>query len=181
MEDKNIYQKLFEIKKVWIKLQRDTEWYWYSYATLSQIQEKLSEAMQEQWLIVIHSIVENKVKTEIFNTEWKDSVYSEIYMSDSTKPQDKGSEITYYRRYNLLSLLDLEVEDDDWQKAQWNKSQTKTENKELHTLTTKDVEQWNGKIYPWNSVYVEWEKKTISDEQVNKLKVHPKYVELPAK
>jgi hypothetical protein len=39
-------------------------------------------------------------------------------MSQGIKPQDKGSEITYYRRYNLLSLLDLEVEDDDGKKAQ---------------------------------------------------------------
>jgi hypothetical protein len=34
-------------------------------------------------------------------------------MSEDVKAQDKGSEITYFRRYNLLSLLDLEVEDDD--------------------------------------------------------------------
>jgi hypothetical protein len=37
------------------------------------------------------------------------------------KAQDKWSEITYFRRYNLLSLLDLEVEDDDWKKAQDSK------------------------------------------------------------
>ena len=31
----------------------------------------------------------------------------------STKPQERGSEITYYRRYGLQSLLGLEAEDDD--------------------------------------------------------------------
>ena len=41
METKNIYQKLFEVKKAGIKLQRDTKAFNYKYATLSQIQEKL--------------------------------------------------------------------------------------------------------------------------------------------
>ena len=31
----------------------------------------------------------------------------------SEKPQDKGSEVTYYRRYGLQSLLALEAVDDD--------------------------------------------------------------------
>jgi hypothetical protein len=42
MKMKEIYKKLFEIKKANIKLQRDTKAYNYKYATLSQIQEKLS-------------------------------------------------------------------------------------------------------------------------------------------
>tara|TARA_R110002153_G_scaffold248911_1_gene405129 strand:- start:167 stop:313 length:147 start_codon:yes stop_codon:yes gene_type:complete len=48
MEAKNIYQKLFEVKKAGIKLQRDTTAFNYKYATLSQIQEKLSDILQEQ-------------------------------------------------------------------------------------------------------------------------------------
>ena len=122
METPNMYQKLFEVKKVGIKLQRDTTAFNYKYATLSQIQEKLWEVMQKQWLLVTHRINDNKVITSIINTETDnktiESVESEIEMSEWTKPQDKGSEITYYRRYNLLSLLDLEVEDDDGKKAQ---------------------------------------------------------------
>lgn len=126
-ETKNIYQKLFEVKKAWIKLQRDTKAFNYKYATLSQIQEKFWEKLQEQWLLIMHSIVENKVRTQIFDTEWKSSVCSEIEMAEWTKAQDKWSEITYYRRYNLLSLLDLEVEDDDWAKASNNSPEVKEE------------------------------------------------------
>jgi len=50
-------------------------------------------------------------------------------MSQGIKPQDKGSEITYYRRYNLLSLLDLEVSDDDGKQAQESKPTEKQEQK----------------------------------------------------
>ena len=127
METKNIYQKLFEVKKAWIKLQRDTKAFNYKYATLSQIQEKLWEVLQENSLLVTHSVYENKVLTRITNIEWNiwDFVNSQIELTGWTKPQDKWSEITYYRRYNLLSLLDLEVEDDDGKKAQDSKSEKK--------------------------------------------------------
>jgi hypothetical protein len=63
------------------------------------------------------------VRTEIRDTESDWFVVSEIQMTQWVKPQDKWSEITYYRRYNLLSLLDLEVEDDDWKKAQDSKTE----------------------------------------------------------
>ena len=125
MENKNIYQKLFEVKKAWIKLQRDTSAFNYKYATLSQIQEKLNWEFEKQWLLVLHSVKNNKVKTEIISIDKDEKsfsdnqrVTSEIEMTEWIKAQDKWSEITYYRRYNLLSLLDLEVEDDDGKKAQ---------------------------------------------------------------
>ena len=120
MQD-NIYKKLFEVKKAGIKLQRDTKAFNYKYATLSQIQEKLSWELEKQGLLVVHSIQDNKVRTSITSIEDEIQLYSEIPLTEWTKPQDKWSEITYYRRYNLLSLLDLEVEDDDWAKAQWVK------------------------------------------------------------
>lgn len=121
-EAKNIYQKLFEVKKAGIKLQRDTKAFNYKYATLSQIQDKFSEVIQEQGLLIVHYISENRVCTEIINIDNpKEVATSWITMTEWTKPQDKGSEITYYRRYNLLSLLDLEVEDDDGKKAQESK------------------------------------------------------------
>jgi len=121
METKNIYQKLFEVKKANISLQRDTKAFNYKYATLDQIQKKLWEELQKQWLIVIHTIIDNKVNTKIINVDKSEEyIESEIEMT-TIKAQDKGSEITYFRRYNLLALLDLEVEDDDGKKAQDSK------------------------------------------------------------
>jgi len=125
----NIYSKLHSIKWAWIKLQRDTKAFNYKYATLSQIQDKFAEAIQEQGLVIIHSVLNGSVRTEIRDTESTDFVVSEIEMSQGIKPQDKGSEITYYRRYNLLSLLDLEVSDDDGKQAQESKPTEKQEQK----------------------------------------------------
>lgn len=69
-------------------------------------------------------------------------------------------------------------EDMEWENIETKDTTKNTNkvNKELYTLTNKNVEQWNGKIYAWNSVYVNWEKKTISNEQANKLKSLDKYI-----
>ncbi len=143
---RSIYEKLHSIKSAGIKLQRDTKAFNYRYATLAQIQEKFSEPLQEQWLLVIHSIVDGKVRTEIRDTESDQFVVSEIEMTQWVKPQDKGSEITYYRRYNLLSLLDLEVEDDDGKKAQ-DSAQPQQSQQQKQWLNFEDfeaiVDAWN--------------------------------------
>lgn len=127
--ENNIYKKLFEVKKAGIKLQRDTKAFNYHYADLSQIQEKLWEELQKQWLLVVHKVMAGYVTTEIHNIENDEMVVSQIIMSEDIKPQDKGSEITYYRRYNLLSLLDLEVVDDDGKKAQDSKPKQEEDDK----------------------------------------------------
>ncbi len=116
----DIYTKLFELKAKWITLTRDTKAFNYKYATLDQIQSKLWWFLQELKLIIVHQVKDNKVVTDIRDIESNTFVTSEIEIN-TTKPQDKGSEITYYRRYNLLSLLDLEVEDDDGKTAQDSK------------------------------------------------------------
>jgi hypothetical protein len=113
----SIYTKLFNVKSAWIKLQRDTPAFNYKYATLDQIQSKLGDILQKEKLVVIHFVKDWHLITQIRDIESNEFVESSIELT-TTRPQDKWSEITYFRRYNLLSLLDLEVEDDDWQQAQ---------------------------------------------------------------
>ena len=172
MEAKNIYQKLFEVKKAGIKLQRDTTAFNYKYATLSQIQEKLSDILQEQWLLILHYISEEwHVITRIHNVEKeKDYIESWISLSEWTKPQDKWSEITYYRRYNLLSLLDLEVEDDDWKKAQDSKPYTNTDH--LEWISWAIIDKISDSLSEWKNYTLKQirEKYKVSKESAEKLK-----------
>lgn len=115
---KTLNQKLFEIKKLRITLTRDTKAFNYKYATLDQIQEKINPLLEEHNLLVTHYINNNELSTKITNLDdEKDFVISSIWLWELLKAQDKWSAITYYRRYNLLSLFDLEVEDDDGAKA----------------------------------------------------------------
>ena len=120
----SICKKMFEVKKEGITLQRNTKAFNYKYATLDQIQEKLNPILERHQILVMHAIQDWSLVTTIFDIESDESVSSSIELT-TTKPQDKWSEITYYRRYNLVSLFDLEVEDDDWKKAQESKPEKK--------------------------------------------------------
>lgn len=149
----NIYEKLYEVRKANIALQRDTKAFNYKYATLDQIQKKLWPELEKQKLVIIHQIKDNKVITKIINIENTDEyIDSEIEMT-TIKAQDKGSEITYFRRYNLLSLLDLEVEDDDWKKAQDSKpkEEKKEEPKKWYNNFDRQMDTMIEKIKNWTT------------------------------
>lgn len=150
----SIYKKLFEVKKTGIKLQRDVKAFNYKYATLDQIQSKLNTVFQEQWLVIVHQIENNKVITKIVDTEDDTYLISEIDLSEWIKPQDKWSEITYYRRYNLLCLLDLEVEDDDWKKAQDSRQVDSRSGQDIDKtwITDDKIKSIAEYILKWNEV-----------------------------
>jgi hypothetical protein len=65
----------------------------------------------------LQPIENNKVKSIIYHIETGTSVSSEIDLPQLNDPQKLGSAITYYRRYTLQSLLGLQAEDDDGNKA----------------------------------------------------------------
>lgn len=136
MSEQLIYKRLFELKKKDIAIKRDTKAFNYKYATLDQIQEQLGQYLEELNLVVIHRTEDEKVVTEIICIEDGSSVKSTLSIgtittlkefvdksgasireTTSQDPQAVGSIITYYRRYNLLQLLDLKTEDDDGAKA----------------------------------------------------------------
>ena len=169
----NLYEKLLEVKKAWITLQRDTKAFNYKYATLDQIQSKLWDVLQTQKLVIVHFIRENKVITQIRDVENESFIESEIEMITS-KPQDKWSEITYYRRYNLLSLLDLEVEDDDWKTAQ-NSKETKKDfkiNDDLPWINDENIENIKSLIEKWRTFTFSEIKEKYKISKVNKEKLN---------
>lgn len=100
------------------KLTKDSSGYNYKYFDINQLLEKLQPLLREEGLVITQPIREGSVVTTITNTKTGISVESSIKLPDNVKPQDLGSAITYYRRYSLVSLLALESEDDDGQKAQ---------------------------------------------------------------
>lgn len=136
MEKQTLIQKLFELKKKSIVLLRDEAAYNYKYADLSQIQDKIAPALEELKLLIIHSTQWWSVVTTIYDVDSDACISSSIEIGkiknkrewDETDrkgniihviedvdqdPQAIGSTITYYRRYNILQLLDLKTQDDD--------------------------------------------------------------------
>ena len=147
---KEILKKLAEVKKKNISLVRDTKAFNYKYATLDQMQEKLNPVLEELWLVVYHSVIDWSVFTFVTDVETGEEIHSSIEIK-TDKAQDRWSEITYYRRYNLVCLFDLEVEDDDWKKANDSKKKTKVDSvmddipvvwKELPRFNDKQLEEF---------------------------------------
>lgn len=84
-----------------------------SYATLPQILSEVKPLLTDLGLIVLQPIKGNQVITEIIDSESGEKITSSIEMPAGLNAQQAGSCITYFRRYNLASLLSLEIDDDD--------------------------------------------------------------------
>jgi len=69
------------------------------------------------------------IKTMIIDPESGQSIEENTPLTQNPDPQKMGSAITYFRRYSLQSLLGLQAEDDDGNKAS-GKGKKKVEKKE---------------------------------------------------
>ena len=136
MEKQTLIQKLFELKKKSIVLLKDEQAFNYKYADLAQIQAKKAPYLEELKLLIVHATQNGSVVTKIYDVDSDACISSsiEIWSIETTRewdskdkqqniihnkevqqqdPQAVGSIITYYRRYNLLQLLDLKTQDND--------------------------------------------------------------------
>lgn len=84
------------------------------YADINTMLAEVKPALHKHGLFIIQPIEEGQVITRIIDGETGALVCeSSMALSGQGNPQQRGSEITYYRRYTLQSLLSLEAEDDD--------------------------------------------------------------------
>lgn len=118
----SIYKKLFEAKKEIGKISKDSNnpFYKSKYFDINQLLEHVEPILQKHDLLVLQPIKDNIVYSIICDVEkatsitsGSDCVVSGLELTNQTDPQKRGSEITYYRRYTLASLLGLQAEDDD--------------------------------------------------------------------
>jgi hypothetical protein len=81
--------------------------------------EHVQPLLAKHKLLLTQPIKEGKVCSIIYDTETEKDGYVDSYIDlpQISDPQKLGSAITYYRRYTLASLLALQAEDDDGNKA----------------------------------------------------------------
>jgi len=85
-----------------------------NYADINTMLAEVKPALHKHGLFIIQPIEEGHVITRIIDSETGNMLCeSSLQLSGQGNPQQRGSEITYYRRYTLQSLLSLEAEDDD--------------------------------------------------------------------
>jgi hypothetical protein len=129
METKNIYQKLHEAKLEIGKVAKNAKnpHFKNTYADLNALIEAVEPILLEKGLLLLQPIKDGKVFTVITNVEDFESVESYIDLTPGLTSQALGSQITYFRRYTLSSLLTLQAIDDDGQQASQPVKVQKTE------------------------------------------------------
>ena len=114
-----IYAKLHEAKKEIgvVKKNAKNPHFKNTYADLNALIDAVEPILLEKGLIMLQPIKDGKVFTQIIDVESFDMIESCIDLSPNLTAQALGSQITYYRRYTLQSLMSLQSDDDDGQKA----------------------------------------------------------------
>lgn len=106
----NVFHKVEAIKK-----DKSNPFFKSYYTDINSILRVVKPILKAEKLFLSQPIIKNEVITIIIDSDTGDVFPDkpEGLEIQSTKPQERGSEITYYRRYGLQSLLGLEAEDDD--------------------------------------------------------------------
>jgi hypothetical protein len=89
----------------------------FKYANLDAVLEAITPALDKYGLCLLQptEIREDKVilKTVIYHVESGEQITGELLLPQNADPQKIGSAITYYRRYELCSLLGIVADEDD--------------------------------------------------------------------
>ena len=114
-----IYAKLHEAKKEIgvVKKNAKNPHFKNTYADLNALIDAVEPILLEKGLILLQPIKDGKVFTQIIDVESFDMIESWIDLSPNLTAQALGSQITYYRRYQISAILSLMADDDDGHKA----------------------------------------------------------------
>lgn len=115
----SIYKKIAEAKKEIGTVTKNSKnpHFKNTYADINALIDAVEPILLKNGLVLLQPIRDGKQFTEIHDTESETKVESYIDLPINQNPQQMGSAITYFRRYTLQSLLSLQAEDDDGQKA----------------------------------------------------------------
>jgi hypothetical protein len=108
---KELLAALLKVQKEIPVIKRDTQAYNYKYAPLEVIWEKVGKIINDNGFVVVNTIEETGVRTTAFHEHGE--IPSFFLFSGLLKPQDRGSEITYGRRYNVTAIFNIQLEDED--------------------------------------------------------------------
>ncbi len=114
-----IYAKIHEAKKEIgvVKKNAKNPHFKNTYADLNALIEAVEPILLEKGLIMLQPIKDGKVFTQIIDIDTFEMVESSIDLSPNLTAQALGSQVTYYRRYTLQSLMSLQADDDDGHRA----------------------------------------------------------------
>jgi hypothetical protein len=115
MEHTSIWAAIHAAKQELGKVPKDSTnpFFKSKYFDINGLLDVVEPILHKHGLFCIQPIQDSKVTTRIVQASTGDSIASELQLSGTNDPQKHGSEITYYRRYTLQSLLAMQADDDD--------------------------------------------------------------------
>lgn len=84
----------------------------YKYATLDDTLKVIKPFLQKHGLMIAQPMTGNMLVTKIVHIDSKEEMVSELELGKPERTQDLGTRITYLRRYQVVSMLNLTIEDD---------------------------------------------------------------------
>ena len=116
---KSIHQKISNVQEAIGPIAKDSTnpFFKSKYFDINAIVNKLNPILKKEGLTLTQPILNGSVYSVITEIDTNDKVESSLQLPEIADPQKLGSCITYFRRYTLQSLLALEAEDDDGNKA----------------------------------------------------------------
>lgn len=111
-----IHGQLLEFQKLIRSVSKDSKGYGYTYASLDNIVETITPALEKAGLGYMHTFSDNTIICTIFNKEGE-TINSELSLvidnaGKMSASQQQGSAITYARRYTLSAILGLVTDED---------------------------------------------------------------------
>jgi len=121
-----VLNEIAKIQQEVTRLKKTTKGYNYMYMDLASLLEELLPLMKKHnlgWTAnfttasqVVGDVLYQEYRVSVYSTEPADNtldIFSSNYMVEVGRPQNTGTQETYYRRYALLSMFGLATVDDD--------------------------------------------------------------------
>ena len=114
-----IYKKLLAFQKLGITIKKGEKnpHFKNTYANLNEVLGKVTKPLNDLGVVIIQAPTKDGLLTTLVDTETEGEELSQIQgflpFVDTANPQKIGSNLTYYRRYALVTMLGLEDADDD--------------------------------------------------------------------
>ena len=115
----DIYSKLMEFQMLGVSIKKDANnpHFKSKYADLSEVIGKVRPELTKVGIVFMQVPDDTGLTTIFYDTESKTQVSCHLPYIGATDPQKLGSNLTYLRRYSLVTMLGLEDDDDDGNKA----------------------------------------------------------------
>ena len=109
-----IFKILFKYQNEQIKLKKDADnpFFKSKYVTLDNILEHYIPKLNEDGILCFHTVQEKELVTSLILIKTGEQIQSKFPLHN-TDPQKQGSEISYWKRYNLGCILNIQTDTDD--------------------------------------------------------------------